>query len=255
MDAVKRFLLDFLRVPAEPEPPRGSSPEELRVFRAAPAYLRYKLLGWALRQMLALLGLAFVLAASYSEEAAGWIDNIPVAPIRSVLEVITSFGGPLELLALTIFLTQLPFGFLLVLLDWENRWYMVSDRSLRIREGVWKIVEQTMTFSNIQNVAVRQDPLQRWFGIAEVEVRTAGGGSSESSPDKKAQHGNLHLAYFRGVDNAADIRDLILAHLKRARAAGLGDPDDAAGPETSDSALEAAREILSEARRLREVLR
>ncbi len=39
---------------------------------------------------------------------------------------------------------------------------------------------------------------------------------------------NLHLGYFRGVANAAEIRDTILAHLKRLRSAGLGDPDEPA---------------------------
>ncbi len=37
---------------------------------------------------------------------------------------------------------------------------------------------------------------------------------------------NLHLGYSRGVANAAEIRDTILAHLKRLRSAGLGDPDE-----------------------------
>lgn len=253
MEAAKRLLLDVLRVPAEPDPPRSADPQSLRVFRAAPSYLRYKLLTWGIRQAGVLLGVLFVLALSYSAGFAAWVESLPIRPLRNVVEIIQSFGGPLELLALAFLLVQLPFGFALVFLDWENRWYMVSDRSLRIREGIWRIVEQTMTFSNIQNVAVRQNPLQRWFGIAEVEVRTAGGGGSQQSSGRQSGRHNLHLAYFRGVDNAGEIRDLILGRLRRLREAGLGDPDDVQEAEESSS-LEAARELLAEARALREAV-
>jgi hypothetical protein len=59
------------------------------------------------------------------------------------------------------------------------------------------------------------------------------------------------------VDNAPEIRDLILERLKRLRDAGLGDPDQAQGEieAPSDTSpppmLEAARELLEEARALR----
>ena len=54
----------------------------------------------------------------------------------------------------------LPLTFALVRLDYELRWYIVTDRSLRIREGVTSLRESTMTFANIQHIAVRQGPLQ-----------------------------------------------------------------------------------------------
>lgn len=86
-----------------------------------------------------------------------------------------------------------------------------------------------MTFSNIQNVAIRQGPLQRFFGIADVEVRTAGGGGGGSGGGQHENPSaeNMHIGYFRGVDNAEEIRDLIMNHLRRLSASGLGDPDEA----------------------------
>ena len=56
------------------------------------------------------------------------------------------------------------------------------------------------------------------------------------------------------MDNAEEIRDLVLERMKRARDAGLGDPDDAAGAmeATGPSALErAARELVTESAALR----
>ena len=122
------------------------------------------------------------------------------------------------------------------------------------------VEERTMTFSNIQNVAIRQGPVQRLFGISDVEVRTAGGGSA--SPGKQHQQGmadNLHLGYFRGVENAAEIRDAILVHLKGLRSAGLGDPDEPAASDLAPDSgggelLAAGRQVLAEARGLRQMV-
>ena len=74
----------------------------------------------------------------------------------------------------------------------------------------------TMTFDNIQNITVTQGPLERLFGISDVRVTTAGGG--EAAAQKKSGHGvgqNLHLGVFRGVDNPDEIRDLMLARLRK----------------------------------------
>jgi uncharacterized membrane protein YdbT with pleckstrin-like domain len=108
------------------------------------------------------------------------------------------------------------------------RWYKVTDRSLRIRAGVWNVHEMTMTFANVQNITISQGPLERLFGISDVKVDTAGGGGSSGSHGN-AEGLNLHVATFRGVDNPEEIRDLMLQRLRRLRDAGLGDLDDAPG--------------------------
>jgi hypothetical protein len=140
------------------------------------------------------------------------------------------------------------------------RWYKVTDRSLRIRTGVWNVSETTMTFDNIQNITVTQGPLERLFGISDVRVTTAGGG--EAAAQKKGGHGggqNLHLGVFRGVDNPDEIRDLMLARLKRLRDTGLGDPTDvhahaAASDDDWPQLLEAFRNEAAALRRVAERL-
>jgi uncharacterized membrane protein YdbT with pleckstrin-like domain len=99
----------------------------------------------------------------------------------------------------------------------------VSDRSLRIREGLLKVEEKTMTFANVQQMAIRQNPVQRWLRIADLEVRTAGGG--KAGQDKQSRS-DLHVGYFRGLADPAQIRDAIRERMKRHADAGLGDPDD-----------------------------
>jgi hypothetical protein len=72
----------------------------------------------------------------------------------------------------------------------------------------------------------------------------------------------MHLGYFRGVDNAEEIRDLILDRMRGLRDSGLGDPDEAAiaeppGPivgADDTGLLDAAEVLLAEARRVRAVV-
>ena len=107
--------------------------------------------------------------------------------------------------------------------------------------------------ANLQQVEVRQGPLQRLLGIADVRVQSAGGGGD--SEHKSKGQDSMHHAIFHGVTNAGEIRDLILARLKRFREAGLGDPDDSAPLAENNTALAAAQELLAEVRTLRQTFR
>jgi uncharacterized membrane protein YdbT with pleckstrin-like domain len=251
----RQLLLRVLKVPAEPSAPPGD-PELVRTFRASPHYFRYKVAVWLMKQASAFIGL---LVSYYF--------------FRNFFFVFQAFGGHwigvVELIAIAVFIAQLPFSYALLRLDFEMRWYILSDRSLRIREGTLSVHEQTMAFANIQNLSVRQNPLQRLFGISTVVVRAAGGGSgtSQKGPHGAASSGS-HEATFEGVDNAEQIRTAIRERIRLHRDAGLGDPDDTsrerrpaapaaalrhgAAPAVSlGPAIEAAHRLLGEATRLR----
>jgi membrane protein YdbS with pleckstrin-like domain len=255
LEPVKALMLQLLAVPPEPSLPAGSA-GTARVFRASRRYLQLKLLSWGAAQAATLTGLIFALAifdlAAFGAELA--VRQLPfraLAPIAiTVFEWIEAFG-------LIAFVVQLPLTLLPIILDWELRWYIVTDRSLRIREGVWKVSEMTMTFANVQEVAIQQGPLDRLFGIADVRVRSAGGGGGAGAHDRESEEKSGHIGYFRGVDGAPAIRDLILERLKKQRDAGIGDgeavAETAALParEPAPELLDAARELLAEARALR----
>jgi len=237
MSGWRGLLLRIMRVPPEPATPPG---EGSRVFRAGRNYFRYKLVTWLVAQLAAVAGLVF----------AFWFAanvRIPGVPekVMFVIETLGAIG----------FLVQLPFSLLLVVLDFEMRWYIVTDRSLRIREGITSVREKTMTFANIQNIVVRQGPLQRLLGIADVEVRNAGGGSGDEHQHKQGVGDPVHVGYFRGVDDADTIRNVLLEGVRRQRDAGLGDPDDVAragpAPRGDDELDRAAAMLLAEARALR----
>ena len=69
-------------------------------------------------------------------------------------------------------------AYIAIHLRYDTTWYVLSDRSMRIRRGIWTIHETSITYENIQNVSVKQGPVQRYFGIADVMVETAGGGGA-----------------------------------------------------------------------------
>ena len=244
----ERLITRVLKVPPRPEPPAGA-PGSLEIFRAAPGFFRYRLLGWVLRQVGTAMGLVVGLV---------FLDRIEFGPIWMVHGLVQV----VEVVGVGFFVAQIPFSFLLVRLDYRYRWYMVTDTTLRIREGLLAIREQTMTYANIQNLSIRQGPLQRYFGISDLRVRTAGGGELGGAGEQQAESVNMHLGYFRGVDNAAEIRDLIGERMRGLRDSGLGDPDEPVAiaaslrtPATAEPLLGAARELRDEARRLRTALR
>jgi uncharacterized membrane protein YdbT with pleckstrin-like domain len=235
--SVRGAILDFLRVPPTPEPPPGSPP---RVFRAAPNYFKLRLLQWGITQMLAIFGLAWAI----------WFLHFILQ--TGTPKILFWFLRVAELVGIVVLAMRMLFGWMLVQLDYELRWYMLSDRAIRIREGITTVREKTMALANIQNISIKQGPLQRLLGIADVEVKTAGGGGNARESHKKGAVAEpMHVGYFRGVANAEEIRDLVSEGVKRQRDAGLGDPDEVHTPVADDDVPAAVAELLAQARALR----
>jgi hypothetical protein len=268
-ELLKRLALRLAKVPPEPQVPAGS-PDSIRVFRAAPNYWKYLLAVWGLRQTAGAFAIVVFLSMTTTWQAAA-VHTAPTEdrtstrggrrPINLPLgSVLPDALHALELLGLGLFLLQMPFSLAATRLNYEMRWYIVTDRSLRVREGIFGVREMTLTYANVQNIAIQQGPLQRLLGIADVVVRTAGGGSATDAHgrDGRGLGATMHTGILRAVDNAEQVRDLILDRLRRLRGAGLGDPDDrerhprASGPDGSVELLRAAaREVLDAARALR----
>ncbi len=265
MGRLKRRLLALLKISERPDPPPGSG-ASVDVFRASRRYLHLTALAWLPKQLSALAGLFFALSFfgfldTPFIRAEGWIRFLEFLE-RFSMEV----GGwsvnarmafnLIEIFAIATFVAQFIFTGAMIKLSWELRWYMVGDESLRIREGLWRLREQTVTLANVQNMNVRQGPIQKLFGIADLEVRTAGGGSSAEA-EIKDEMKDLHVARFRGLDDAQGLRDRIRERVNRYRSTGLGDTDDpelhrpGAAMQPSPELGAAAAELRDEVRGLR----
>lgn len=250
-DLLRRTIISFLKLPPEPPAPFGEE-RSLRVFRASPQFFKYRLVTWGIGQAFALIPLGSL--------AIGFIVGGAVAMQKEPGAALLILAG---LAVVVFYVVQFFFSLAVLRLDYEMRWYKVTDRSLRIREGVWFVREMTMTFVNIQNIEISQGPIQRWLGISDLKVQTAGGGGAVAMQAEGGKHTyvfNMHVGFFRGVDNAPEILTLMQERLRRSRSGGLGDHDDAeedrpaaAAPSAAlpSSLIEAAKGMLEEARAFR----
>ncbi len=196
-------LSQWFRVPRDPPQLPAQEGEHVESFRPAVGFLKYlKLQFWIALFLIDALILG------------GWLVLLVTSPLIGVLLAIPA-------LALAI----LPdiVAYVAIHLRYDTTWYVVSDRSVRIRRGIWIIHETTITFENVQNVSVQQGPVQRWFGIANVYIETAGGGGH--SPQGKEGMGSMlsHQGLIEGIGDAPRIRDLLLSRVGHSRSAGLGD--------------------------------
>jgi membrane protein YdbS with pleckstrin-like domain len=106
-------------------------------------------------------------------------------------------------------------------LRYEATWYVMTDRAIRIRRGIWIIRETTISFENVQNVKVNQGPVQRHYGISDLIIETAGAGVVNAKSGTSI--GNQGV--IEGIADAPRIREVILRHLRESQLAGLGDEE------------------------------
>src|SRR5689334_4130316 len=212
-NSFRSFCERLLRIPREPEPPPGDE-STTRVFRASPNYFKYRVVLWALHTAAVVIPIfvaagIFLGVASLTEKQSH---------SETLMIVIVS------LVILFFALLQRLFILAVLRLDYEKRWYVVTDRSLRVREGVVTVQEMTVTFANIQNISISQGPVQRFLQVADLRVDTAGGGGEMGHGTPL--HHDLHTAWFRGIDNANEVRELIQQRLRRLKDSGLGDHEE-----------------------------
>lgn len=211
---VKQRLMRLARTPTEPpEAPVGGS---VQVFRASKDFLTYRLAGYWIAWCFPWIGWWILLIAMIANREPALFVLVPLLfPVLVALQLVTYFA---------------------LRLDYDLRYYIVTDRSLRVREGALVVKEMTITHANVQNLRVVQGPLMRFFKIWSLSVDTAGGGGMQGT--------SSHSVQLRGIENAHEVRDQILELLrKQGGGAGLGDLDDEQRAGLSAGALERLSEV------------
>ena len=196
---IQRRLAEFLEVPLDaPEPPPGKA-SWTRSFRPAPAFLRYL-------QAMALVRMGVVLAVLLGFGAAlvAATEGHPMAMVGTAVLALGMFGiTVLDLMS--------------VRFRYDTTWYVMTDRAIRNRRGIWTIRENTVSFDNVQNVKLREGPVQRYLGIQDLVVETAA--SSGGSGDQPAQAQSLRL---EGVADGEELRSRITERMRLVQGRGLG---------------------------------
>lgn len=196
-----RILTDWFVVPRQPPDLPAGPGVTIDRFHPSPGFLRYLKL-WFWLGLIVIDGWLLI----------GWLASFWVSRWLGLVLAPVFFA-----------VTVLPdvVAYVAIHLRYDSTWYVLSDRSLRIRRGIWTIHETTITFENVQDVKIHQGPVQRIYGISDVIVETAGGGGSKTSEGDFSVPS--HTGLIEGVDDAARIRDLIMARVRRSRSTGLGD--------------------------------
>ncbi|MBZ0258181.1 PH domain-containing protein, partial [bacterium] len=171
-EGVKDLVLDLLSAPKEPPSPPSGPHTQQRTFRASLKFLNYRWLYLGLGAMfLGTIFFVITIVLIFNEPLIGLVAGFSLAALWAM-----------------IFLS----AFFLIRLEYDMRYYIITDRSLRIRKGVLSILEQTLTFANIQNISIEQGPIERIFGVSRLVVETAGGGSIMTQ--QQVQVANYHQA-------------------------------------------------------------
>jgi membrane protein YdbS with pleckstrin-like domain len=177
------------------------------------------------------------LAYRYLQTLFGLLNQFIGVGVLAVV-LVAKLGTSGVLLALLLAVVEVfVVGFALVVarVDYDLRHYLVGDRSLRVARGAWRREEVTLSYANVQNLEVLQGPLERLFGFKSLTVSTAG---SDGSPQDDASH----LVTLVGLENADELRELILGMLRQHRDSGLGDTATAAPSPLSPARLQEVRD-------------
>jgi membrane protein YdbS with pleckstrin-like domain len=233
-EALKSPLLHLLQAPTQPPDPPLGSPGSVQIFRASPRYLTLELI-----RHFSSLGIALAF------ELGTWA----LLPMPGGTAVFAIVAGLIVASTLAVMLGR----YFLIRLDYDMRFYVLTDRSLRIRRGALAIEESTYTFANVQNLTLHQGPLERWLGVTHLQIDTAGGGVQRAARDGgEVLH---HQGRLDGIDpdTATELRDRILRLVRSYKDAGLGDEPAAAAPRPSLDAHRHAmlRAIIEELRLIR----
>lgn len=153
-------LAGWFRVPREAPTLPTDDAAVVESFRPSAGYLRY--LTFQFWILLAIIDIAILV---------GWIAIMIAAPV---------VGAILAIPALIIAVVPDVVAYVAIHLKYDTTWYVLTDRSLRIRRGIWVIHETTITFENIQNVVVDQGRSSGTSGSLRCRSRPPGAGPART---------------------------------------------------------------------------
>lgn len=240
-EGVWAVLTRWLRVPRNPPELPLARGEEPLMLRLSDGWFRLRKLTFWVLCLLVDLVLIVAWAALLAQHETRTFA-IVTAPLWIVLIVLPDVVA-----------------YVVIHLQYDTTWYLLTSRSMRLRRGAWHVMEVTITFENVQNVRLSQGPIQRLLGFADLIVETAGGGGGHGGKQSTA---GTHLGVLEGIADAEAVKEMVLARVRASRSAGLGDEhvrehaahDHARSPSRvgwSAGAIAALRDAAQEAAALR----
>ncbi len=135
-----------------------------------------------------------------------------------------------------------PFVFVPSFFKYETLKYRFDDEGITMAWGLLWRREVYLTYARIQDIHLSRGLIERWLGLATINIQTAAGSASSEMS-------------IVGLTKFEQVRDFLYSRMRGARLGGTEATDgaDAARPEpTADTALVLLTEIRNELRALRE---
>ncbi|MCP3098243.1 PH domain-containing protein [Myxococcus sp. K15C18031901] len=123
--------------------------------------------------------------------------------------------------------------------------YALDDEGITVRWGILFRREVSLTYARIQDIHLSSNLLERWLGLARIQLQTASGSAQAEITIEGLQH-------FEAM------RDFLYARMRGTRDGATGGqataPGSGVGVTRPDALADALREVASEVRALREEL-
>ena len=222
------WVANLFKVPQRPPALPSVSGDTPRSFHPSRSFLRYlKLYFWIAAIAIDVLIFAVWLGVVLANRNLGIVLTIPALALAILPDIV---------------------AYVAVHLKYDTLWYVMNARSLRCRRGIWTVIEHTITFENVQNVHIRRGPVQYFFGIWTIVVETAGA----AEPGEASHYAVGNKAIMEGIENPAEIRDLIMERVRRSRGTGIGElpAEERSGTTWRPELVRALEEIRDEVRAL-----
>jgi membrane protein YdbS with pleckstrin-like domain len=132
-----------------------------------------------------------------------------------------------------------PIVFLPCFFKYETLRYRFDDQGLTMAWGLLWRREIYLTYARIQDIHLSRGIVQRWLGLATIDIQTAAGSASSE----------MSLV---GLTEYELVRDFLYSRMRGARFGEEGEGRHAAAPRAEGDALALLGEIRDEVRGLRE---
>ena len=173
---------------------------------------------------------------------SGLVES-PRMSTQSVPSEIASIELPspqlLKYYALKAVTTTVAFPLTMVLLyfRYHTMRYRFDAEGIHMRWGILLRREVMLNYSRIQDIQLRSNVIERWLGLARIEIQTASGSAGSEM-------------VLEGLLNFVAVRDFLYSRMRGARHPGES-PEGRAG---SESLAEILREVVTELRAVRQAV-
>ncbi len=131
-----------------------------------------------------------------------------------------------------------PVAMVLLYFRYHTMRYRFDAEGIHMRWGILMRHEIMLNYARIQDIQLRSNVIERWLGLARIEIQTASGSAGSEM-------------VLEGLLNFVAVRDFLYSRMRGARHAGDAHVERAAAPESVAAIL---GEVAAELRGIRQAL-